>query len=60
MEPNICCPLAVPSLLLHRTCDTTDAALTVLSMEMACVEGTAAATDPVTLVDAVDELRVRG
>lgn len=61
MAPNIFCPLALLSLLLHRTCDTTSSALTVLSMDViAGGDGTAAATDLVALVDAVDELRVRG
>lgn len=50
-----------PWLLLHRIRDTTSSALTVLSMDvMAGGDRTAAATDLVALVDAVDELRVRG
>lgn len=59
--PNTFCPLASLSYLLHRICNTTGSALTVLSMEvMASGDGTMAATDLVALVDAVDELRVRG
>lgn len=58
---NILWPLAFLSLLLHKICDTTSSALTALSMDvMAGGDATAAATDPVALVDAVDELRVRG
>lgn len=61
VAPNIFCPLAFLSLLLHRVCDSTSSALTVQSMEvMAGDDGTAAATNLVALVDAVDELRVRG
>lgn len=61
MAPNIFCPLAFLSHLLHRICDSTSSALTVLSMDvMTSGDGTSAVTDLVALVDAVDELRVRG
>ena len=61
MTPNIFCPLAPLPLLLHRTCDTTSSSLTLLSMdETAGRDVAAATTDLVALVDAVDELRVRG
>lgn len=58
---NIFCPLAFLSRLLHRMCDTTSSALTALSVDMMTGgDGTTAVTDLVALVDAVDELRVRG
>lgn len=61
MAPNIFFPLAFTSRLLHRMCDTTSSALTALSMDvMTGGDGTTAVTDLVALVDAVDELRVRG
>lgn len=61
MAPNSFWPLAFLSLLLHRICDTTSSALTALSMDvMADGDAAASTTDPVALVDAVDELRVRG
>lgn len=61
LAPNIFCPLAFLSHLLHWICDTTSSALTLLSMDaMTSGGGAAAVTDLVALVDAVDELRVRG
>lgn len=59
--PNVFCPLAFLSRSLHRTCDTATSALTALSTDvMTGGVGTTAVTDLVALVDAVDELRVRG
>lgn len=61
LEPNIFYLLAFLSLFLHRMCDTTSSALTVLSMDvMAGGDGAVVATDLVALIDAVDELRVGG